>query len=130
MFGKALVIWLIMLVVAILNAGLRNAVITPRLGEPAGHVISTVTACAVFLVLMWFTLPWAGARGRRELVLIGVVWVILTVTFEFVAGHYLFGTSWDKLLTDYNVFRGRVWVAVLIVILLGPLCMGRLRGIR
>ena len=129
MIYKVLVIWLVMLVVAILNAGLRNAVITPRLGEHAGHVISTATGCAAFLVLIWLSLPWVGARGRRDLLLIGLLWLVLTVAFEFLAGHYLFGSSWDKLLADYNVFRGRVWAAVLVVILLGPLFMGRLRDI-
>jgi len=128
MIGKALVVWLVMLVVAILNAVFRNAMVAPRLGEHAGHLISTATACAAFLVLIWFTLPWIDARGRRDLFLIGVLWVILTVGFEFLAGHYLFGSSWDKLLADYNVFRGRVWVAVLIVLLLGPLWIGQIRN--
>jgi hypothetical protein len=129
MIGKALTVWVIMVGVAILNAGFRNTFVTPRLGEHPGHVISTVTGCAAFLVMIWLTLPWIGAGGRRHLVLLGILWLVLTLAFEFLAGHYLFGNSWGKLLADYNVLRGRVWVAVLIVILMGPLWMGRLRGI-
>jgi len=41
MLGRALAIWLVMVVAAILNARVRNTFITPRLGEHVGHVIST-----------------------------------------------------------------------------------------
>jgi len=40
--------------------------------------------------------------------------VTLTVAFEFLAGHYVFGTPWHQLVADYNIFRGRIWVLVLI----------------
>ena len=38
--------------------------------------------------------------------MVGIAWVALTVAFEFLAGHYVFGNSWEKLLADYNVLRG------------------------
>jgi hypothetical protein len=41
--------------------------------------------------------------------------------FELLAGHYVFGNSWEKLLADYNLFRGRIWALVLIIILFAPL---------
>lgn len=46
--------------------------------------------------------------------------MILTLGFEFLAGHYLFGSSWEKLLADYNVARGRIWLLIPIVTLLAP----------
>jgi hypothetical protein len=45
----------------------------------------------------------------------------LTVGFEFLAGHYLFGNPWRRLLEDYNVVRGRVWMLVLLTTALAPL---------
>ncbi|MBN1425277.1 hypothetical protein JXA88_12045 [Candidatus Fermentibacteria bacterium] len=53
----------------------------------------------------------------------------ITVAFEFLAGHYLFGNSWERLLSDCNVLRSRVCVAVLLVTLFGPIWLGRLRGL-
>jgi len=130
MIKKSLVIWLAMGVLAILNAGVRNTFITPRLGEHAGHVISTATGCAAFLLLIWLALTWIRPVSRGDLWLIGSLWLAMTVAFEFLAGHYLFGNSWVRLFADYNVLRGRVWVAVLVVTFFGPLWMGRLRAIR
>jgi hypothetical protein len=48
------------------------------------------------------------------------MWVILTVVFEFLAGHYLFENSWDRLIADYNMVRGRVWVLVLFASFFAP----------
>ena len=53
--------------------------------------------------------------------MVGTVWVALTVAFEFVAGHYVFGNSWERLIADYNVFRGRIWILVLLMNLFAPL---------
>ena len=43
---------------AIMNGGLRNAVLTPRLGELGGHITSTVLLCAAILVVTWLTIDW------------------------------------------------------------------------
>lgn len=45
---------------------------------------------------------------------------MLTVAFEFGFGHYVAGHSWDKLLADYNLLRGRVWSLFLVWIAVMP----------
>jgi len=39
---------------------------------------------------------------------IGLVWLAMTVAFEFLFGDYVAGHSWDRLLHDYNLFAGRL----------------------
>jgi len=51
----------------------------------------------------------------------GITWVILTIGFEFIAGHYAFGNSWEKLLADYNILNGRIWSLVLLIEFIAPL---------
>jgi hypothetical protein len=48
------------------------------------------------------TLPWIGPESRAEAMWVGVQWLFQTLAFEFLAGHYLFGNSWEKLFADYN----------------------------
>ena len=52
----------------------------------------------------------------------------MTVAFEFLFGHYVAGHSWDRLLHDYNLFAGRVWVVVLVWVTVAPYLFFRLRG--
>ncbi|MEQ1759383.1 MAG: hypothetical protein ABL986_13765 [Vicinamibacterales bacterium] len=51
--------------------------------------------------------------------------VAMTMTFEFLGGHYLFKQPWERLLADYNLSAGRIWVVVLIATLLAPLLTRR-----
>ena len=110
-----------------MNGALRNTVLTPSLGELAGHVASSVILCVALLVVTWLTIGWIQPANSRDAALIGVQWVLMTVAFEFLAGHYVFGSAWTTLLADYNLFAGRVWVFVLVTTAFAPLLMARAR---
>ena len=129
MLWRALGVWIAMLVIASVNGALRQAVLIPAVGDVAGRAISTLMLAALIALLTWATIGWIGPRSSAEAWLIGVMWVLLTLAFEFLAGHYLFGTPWPALLEDYNVRRGRIWVLVLIVTAIAPRVCAGLRGL-
>ena len=58
MFFRALAIWLLLLIVAVLNGAIREVLITPRFGEQGGHIGST----AIFAQQL-FWLPASQSRG-------------------------------------------------------------------
>ena len=122
-------IWFALMVVAILNGSVRVNLIIPVTGEGMGHVISTFMLCAWILITAWFCIGWLAPRTRGEAWIIGVLWVCMTLAFEFLAGHFLFGKPWSELLADYDVLEGRVWVLVPIITLLAPWIMARARGL-
>jgi hypothetical protein len=122
MYSRALAIWLLLLILAVLNGAIREALVTPRFGEQGGHIISTAILCAAIIIVAWFSISWIGPKNGREALVVGIVWVALTIAFEFLAGHYAFGNSWERLIADYNVFRGRIWILVLLANLVAPLC--------
>ena len=125
---RALVIWIPLSAVAVANGLFRNAVITPRLAEQRAHVVSTLILCILIFVLTLVFIRWIGPRSSVEASLVGLLWVALTLAFEFLAGHYAFGHSWQKLLADYRIWEGRFWVLVPIVTYLAPRWALRLRG--
>lgn len=125
---RALVIWILLSVVAVANGLFRNAVITPRLAEQRAHAVSTLVLCILIFLLTLVFIRWIGPRSSVEASLIGLLWVALTLAFEFLAGHYAFGHSWQKLLADYRIWEGRFWVLVPIVTYLAPRWALRLRG--
>jgi hypothetical protein len=117
---RALIVWFLILVLAILNGANRQGLLIPWLGEQVGHVISTVLLSLFVLVASWFLIPWVRPGSARDAWFIGVFWVLLTLGFEFLAGHYLFRSSWEKLFADYNLAAGRIWILVLLTTLLAP----------
>ena len=129
MVSRALVVWVLMLVVASVNGAVREAVLIPGMGDGTGRAVSTLSLSGLVLLLTYLTIQWIHPRSSRETWVIGALWVALTLAFEFLAGHFLFGTAWSQLLEDYNVFRGRIWILVLITIALAPFVCARMRGL-
>ena len=129
MIWKAVAIWCIMLLFAVANGTFRVTQLIPRYGDLKGHWISTLLLSALLLLVTWLFLPWIGPRTAHDAWIIGGVWLGLTLTFELLAGHYVFHNSWNILLTDYDLLRGRIWLLVLAVTLLAPLVVGRMLGL-
>ena len=126
---RSVAIWFALLGIAIVNGAVRSAWISPRLGEYAGHVLSTIFLCTFIAWLGLASIRWVAPAGPREAFLVGVLWVVLTVAFEFIGGHYLFGNPWPKLLADYDIMHGRLWLLVLVTNLLAPLWAAKMKGI-
>lgn len=126
-YFRAILVWFLLSLAAVLNGIFRNAVITSHTSEYVGHVVSTATLCVLIFLLTWPMIRWIGPDSYGEAIMIGILWILMTVSFEFLAGHYLFGHSWDRLFADYNIIRGRVWVLVLITASVAPVCTARIR---
>ncbi|MFO7975479.1 MAG: hypothetical protein R6V12_12685 [Candidatus Hydrogenedentota bacterium] len=125
LYVEIAVVWVILLVLAILNAGVREKVYQPRVGEQPGHVISTL----LFVALIWtvvyvFLALVKEVPSTRQLWVIGAAWTAATVAFEFLFGHYVAGHSWGRLFRDYNIFKGRVWMLVLLSLLVAAPVIG------
>lgn len=125
MISRAVVVWCALLVIASVNGIAREAVLIPRIGEGPGRAVSTLALSTLIVVLTWMSIRWMAPRSTRQAWAIGVLWVALTLAFEFLAGHYLFHNPWSRLLEDYNLIRGRIWILVLITTLVSPrICTG------
>ena len=127
MIQRALMTWFGILILANINGAVREVWLIPALGPtPRQGVEHNHPFCA-------------GVPGEladchldrsahtRDALLVGVLWLVLTLAFEFLVGHYVFHKPWAELTEDYHVLRGRIWPLVLLVVLFAPLWAGRLR---
>jgi len=128
LLGSVILMWLLFMVAAVLNGSLREFVIAPLIGEYPAHLMATAILCAIILVGACIFVRLQRLQETRTLLQVGVMWLVATVLFEFVFGHYVIGHSWERLLADYNLLQGRVWVLVLLVELVGPLLCARLQA--
>jgi hypothetical protein len=131
MFTRATITWLLCIPVAIGNAAVRESVVKPELGELRAHQVSSLTgSAAMFTVIFLMYRNHVQSMTNRQLWTLGFGWVTATIAFEFGAGHYLFGNSWQKLFADYNLFNGRIWSLVLTTLLVAPTLTKKLSGRR
>jgi hypothetical protein len=125
---RALLVWILLVGLAILNGATREAVVSPRLGAAAGHLVSSVLLAGLIALTAWLTIRWIAPGSVRRAWAVGVLWLSLTVAFEFLAGHYAFGHPWPRLLADYDVLQRRVWLLVLVATLVTPAWAWRARA--
>ena len=125
MILRAAAVWFLLLLVAVSAGALRTSLVEPRLGEARAHLVGTLGVVLLFAGIIFATVRWIDpALEPRRLWLLGGSWLLATVVFEFVIGHWVFGHSWSRLLADYDLTAGRVWPAVLLTVLLGPRVSG------
>lgn len=124
---RYLIAWVAMVPIAILNGALRESTYGRRLSELRAHQLSTATGIVLLGALMWAVIRvWPPSSGGQALG-IGLLWLFLTVAFEFSFGRLVVKRSWAELARDYDVLKGRVWLLVLVWVGVAPYLFHRLR---
>ncbi|NNG12652.1 MAG: hypothetical protein HKM88_05310, partial [Halobacteria archaeon] len=112
---RATGIWLVMLLAAILNAALREQLFAPWLGKTAALPLSGITLSALVFGITLVFIPRFGNLRTSLYFTIGLVWVMLTLAFEFLLGHFLLGQSWRETTQVLNLTQGNLFALVLVV---------------
>jgi hypothetical protein len=100
MSWKYLLFWIPGIPLAILNGRLRESVYRRFLNELSAHQLSALRFIVLFGAYVWLILRWLRLSSAREALRVGLTWLALTVSFEFLFGHYVMGHPWDRLLHD------------------------------
>lgn len=124
---KATTLWLVILVLAILNGMLREKALVPGLGSGRGTLASGITLSIGIFLVAFAAVPWYGPLTSRQWWLVGLLWLSLTVVFEFSFGRILQHKTWAELLDAYTFTGGNIWPVVLVVALISPWLSARLR---
>lgn len=121
----SLVVWFMFAVIAVLNGLFRQSVLVPSLGELWGRAISSITLSSLILLATYIFLANTDlSPSAGDLFSMGAIWLVLTLAFEFGFGRLVAKRSWQVLLEDYNILKGRIWILVLATTLLGPYLVG------
>jgi hypothetical protein len=128
LWALAFCAWIGFAGIAVLCGVLRVKLLEPMLGKPAAHVAGTLLVCLLIMAAIQLFVAASGLSATWPLMRVGVFWTVLTVGFEFVFGRLVMKKSYEELWADYNIFRGRVWVLVLVTTFWGPVWAGMLRA--
>ena len=130
---KALAAWLLIVIAETVHGVLRQIFIAPRMGDLPARQVGVLVGSVIIFAIAWTCIRWIGARSLGEQIKVGLVWVVITVLFEFGLGTAL-GLPPERLLADYNLAAGGFLGLGLLFMLLAPSlaartrCMGGLPG--
>ena len=119
--------WLLLLVAMVAAGAFRVAVVAPRRSAFGTEVVGALLGVALILTL---TRPFVRALDRPTpgtLATISLLWLGLTIAFEFGFFHYAGGRSWESLLEQYDVGKGHLWPFVLATVAVAPFLWARRR---
>jgi len=126
---KATGLWLLIVVAAIINGVLRERLIAPIVGIETALPISGITLSAVIFIFSLMSVSFVGALQTKTYLFIGLYWVLLTLSFEFLFGHYVVDKSWREIMQVFNIQKGDLFIIVLFVTAFSPWVSAKIRGI-
>lgn len=109
---------------------LRQLILAPRVGDfPARRIAFFVGLLLIFGIAYLF-IRWIAAPSVKSLFIVGLMWMILTLLFEFGLGYFVLNYSRERMFEDYDLSRGGLMGFGLVFMLFTPYLAAKLRGLK
>lgn len=125
---KAAMIWFVIAIFAILNGIFRESILLPTIGQPYALPVSGLCLSTIIFIITYISFPFFAKNNYLSYLLMGVQWVLMTLIFELLFGHYIFGKSWSTLLQVFNIMQGDLFILALLASLVSPLVVAKIKG--
>jgi hypothetical protein len=125
----AVLAWLVLAAVMFANGTVRALVLQPRLGEHLARQVATGTGVLIVFAFALAFVRRLGSLSAPQLLKVGLLWLALTLTLEFGMG-LVAGASWEAMLADYDIRRGRLWPLIPASALVAPWFWGAVGAVR
>nr|MCU0719468.1 hypothetical protein [Pirellula sp.] len=102
----------------------------PMMGEFPARQFSVFTGSLLIFGVTLFLINWIAAKTTLQLIVVGVLWVALTVLFEITLGRLVLDLSWDRITEDYSITRGGLLGFGLMFMTVSPLLATKLKRAR
>lgn len=112
--------WWGIMAVAVLNGAFRVATYGKRMPGIRAHQLSSFSAILLIggMTLLYNSI-WP-VQSVEQAWHIGLSWLVMTIAFEFIFGRFVMKHPWQKLVNDYRIDRGRLWILVLVWLTVVP----------
>lgn len=114
---QAILIWILIIPIAILNGGLREYVLV-KLGNLALPLSGIILSFCIFVVA-YLLVPKIKNCTKKDYIIFGVMWFILTNLFDLIA-YINAGVGFAGLVQSYNILTGNTWLLVVLTALFSP----------
>ena len=124
---RSIAVWVLIIVVESVHGTFRQLFLAPVLGDFQARRVAVFTGMALIFLVALVTVRWLAARGTREHLIVGALWMALTVCFEVVLGRAVLGYDWCRIFEDYDLSRGGLMGLGLVAMFFTPLVAARVR---
>jgi hypothetical protein len=126
---KGVAVWVCIIIVEVLHGIARTMFLTPVVGDFRARQIAVFTGSFLIVLVATSFISWLRPANAREAAYVGIVWLVLTLTFEITFGRYVVHASWSRIASDYNLLRGGLLPIGLLVLTAAPLIAAKIRHV-
>jgi len=123
---RGVVVWLIIIFVESLHGIARGLVLEPLIGDFRARQVAVFIGAALIVVITFVSVRWLKGSQMLDFLLVGLLWVMMTVGFEILLGRIVMGLSWERIASDYDLMHGGLMPLGLLVMLFAPLAMAKI----
>ena len=117
-------VWMAFMLVETAHGMVRELFIAPEIGALRARQLGVPVGCAIVFAVAWVAARWLGANTRRQQLIVGGLWVVLTLSFEISIG-FAIGAPWEQVSADLDVTRGGLMVLGLAFMFFTPMLVAR-----
>ena len=125
-FVRTLLIWLVIIAAESVHGAIRRLLFSPEV-DFAIRQLSVLVGVVLIFAIAWIFLDWIRIRTARGALVVGAVWVGLTVAFEVALGR-LTGVGWGRIAADYDLPNGGLMPLGLLAMFLTPWAVRQLKS--
>ena len=103
--------------------------LVPVVGDFHARQIGIFTGSIINLIVAALFVRWIRPTRVVDAIAIGVLWLVLTVTFEVAFGRAVMQASWQRIGSDYDVVHGGLLPIGLMLLTVVPLITAKVRHI-
>lgn len=117
-----------MLLAAIFNGVLRESLLSHYFPAQLALLTSGLLLLVLVAAIIYLTSAWFRAYQPPVYRVIGLLWVCLTLVFEYGFGFLVRGQGFVETSQVFNILSGNLFGLVVVLMLIGPLLVARPKG--
>jgi hypothetical protein len=122
-------IWFVLMGAEFVHGVVRTIWLVPLVGDFSARQIGVFTGSSVNLTVAALFVRWIHPTRTADAIVIGVMWLLLTLAFELLFGRFVIGASWQRIGSDYNLLHGGLLPFGLLLLTLAPLLTAKIRRV-
>lgn len=124
--ARGLAVWLLIMLAETIHGVARTILLVPLVGDLKSRQIGVFTGSLLILAITLMFVRWLKASKAAHFLLVGIMWVSLTIGFEMMLGRVVMDLSWERILADYDLSGGGLMPIGLLVMFVAPLVFAKM----
>ena len=112
-----------------LHGIVRTIFVVPKIGNKRAKQYSIISGTLLAFAVCYIMVPWLDINVEYQLILIGLVLAVFMATFDIMLAKFVVKLKWESIINDFNPAKGNYLIFGLILLIIIPYVVMKLKGV-